>query len=40
MLTRLRWFWVDTLAAEAELGNPWDRYFLLMWLSISIFEIL
>lgn len=40
MLTRLRWYWVDMLAAEAELGNPWDRYFLGMWLAISIFEIL
>lgn len=40
MLTRLRWYWQDFIAQEAELGNPWDRYFVTMWLIISILTIL
>lgn len=40
MLTRFRWFWQDVIAQEAEMGNPWDRYFLGMWLFIMIFQII
>lgn len=40
VLTRLRWYWVDLIARENEFGNVWDRYFLRMWLAISIMTIL
>lgn len=40
MLTRFRWYWLDLVATEREMGNFWDRYFLNMWLLIMAFEIL
>lgn len=40
MLMRLRWLWQDLTTRENELNNLWDRYFVTMWLVISILTIL
>lgn len=40
MLTRFHRYWADLIAQENELDNPWDRYFVTMWLIISILTIL